>query len=155
MGKTYKKILNFAPVTEGAGAIVHKLLVNGVDSISPGQLGVTDATVPTGAIITHIEIQFVVTNLVSVFAALNIAIQYTLQSQSPIDPRVIGGNQQRNQVFFQSMRAIAKDQNQTLIIRFKIPKSFQRVKEGMQWHFSHVTGPASSDAAQVIYKMIN
>ncbi len=149
---TYKKILNFAPASRGAGTIIHLPIVVGVESLSPGQSSATDGTVPTGSVLTHIEIQFAIGNLAAAFCPTNIAIQYLLVGQTAVDPRIIGGHAQRNQVFLQLLRSTGEGQNQTFVIKFKIPKRFSRIRESMSWQFSYVSNVATSDAVQVIYK---
>ncbi len=151
--KTYKKVLTFAPASHPAVTKIDFPLVLGVDSISPGQGGVTDATVPTGSIIDYIEINYSFINITGGADFMSICIQQTLVGQTTLDPRVVGGNMQRNQVFHQEIFSMGNDQNGNRVYRFKIPKRFQRVREGMAWTFTALNSGTFSDNCQVIYKI--
>lgn len=155
INKSYKKVLNYGPSSTGAGIVVHQPIVVGVESLSPGQGSPTDGTVPTGANVKYIDIQFTIANLAGVFCPTNIAIQYLLSGQTAIDPRVVGGHAQRNQVLLQLLRSTGEGQNQTYHIKFKIPKKFWRMKESMSWQFSYVSNVSTSWELQVIYKQYN
>jgi len=149
--QSYKKVLNFGPGSESAGA-VHNTLVVGQDSVAAGQTGVEDANVPTGSIVKYIEIQFQITNLVSVSAVCTTAIQMVLNAQTAINPKTVGGNPQRNQVMNQRQFMIGKDQNSNHVYKFKVPPKYQRVREGMKWQFSVNCDVVSGQSLLVIYK---
>ncbi len=154
MVKTFKKILNYAPASIGA-ATTSYLLVHGVDSIAPGQGGVTDSTVPTGCTIKRIVVQMPVANLAAAACIFHVAVQFTLQSQTAIAANVVGGNPQRNQVIHQSCRSLGQGQNGSLSYVIKVPKQFQRVKEDMKWFYTVTSSATSTQAMQVIYTMLN
>ncbi len=151
--RTYKKVLNFAPISRPASTQVEYVAVTGVDSISPGQLGVTDSTVPTGAVVEWIIWQYSEVNLLAAASFTNIAVQLTLSGQTPIDPRLVGGNAQRNQIFHQALWVAGQGQNSNHTIRFAVPKSYQRIREGMVWSLSMISSAVKSDACQIIYKL--
>ncbi len=152
-GRTYKKVLNFAPVSAGAGIQQDILLAVGTDSTAIGQVSPTDAVVPTGSKIAWFEIQYTVANLAAVFCHVNITIQNLLAGQVSISPILVGGNTQRNQVMHQGSRAIGQGQNMTWNVRYRVPPKMQRMREGSAWLFNTVGNVAVSQAVQIIYKV--
>jgi len=151
--RTYKKVLNFAPISRPAATQIDFIAVTGTDAISPGQTTVTDATVPTGSIVEKITWQYSEVNLLAAANFTNIAVQYTVAGQTAIDPRVVGGNPQRNQVLFQNLWTAGQGQNSNHKIEFNVPRKFQRVREGMIWTLSVISGGVKTDACQVIYTL--
>ncbi len=149
---SYKKVLNDAPATRVAATNIVLNIATGVDSITRGQTSPTDGNVPTGNIIKYIEIQWAYSNPVAGVVFLNTAIQKTQTGQLAIDPRLVGGNPQRNTIFHQTQRAIGLNQNGNAVFKFKVPKKFQRMKEGDTWRFSRIGNAAFTDSVQVIYK---
>lgn len=150
--QSFKKILNFAPASHAAATTINRVLVTGVDSVAAGQTSPTDSQVPTGSVIKQIEIQFAAQNLVNIAAFLHVCIQHLRTGQAALAPNVIGGNAQRNQVFYQDLKSVGQNQNVNMKLRFKIPKKFGRVREGDTWNFTHLTDQIVTDAVQVIYK---
>ncbi len=150
--QSFKKVLNFAPISQSAGSTITRVLVDGTDSVAAGQTGVTDSDVPTGAIIKYIEIQWAVNNLVNTSCFMNMTIQLLHSGQFAISPLVVGGNPQRNQVYHQQLFSIGQSQNSNHIYRFKVPKRVQRVREGDLWVFAHNGSAIHTDSMQVIYK---
>ncbi len=151
--RTYKKILNFAPTSRPAATAIEFVAVTGVDSLTLGQSGPTDGTVPTGAIIEQIIWQYSEVNLLATASFTHIAVQLLLSGQSAIAANVVGGNAQRNQIFFQNQWSAGQFQNSNHSIIFNIPKKYQRVREGMLWTLSVITSGIKTDACQVIYKI--
>ncbi len=149
--QSYKKVLNQAPVSRAAGTFTTSLAV-GQDSVAAGQTSVSDSNVPTGAIIKYIEITHACGNAGTAPAFVWTAIQYILDGQSIIVPDVVGGNPRRNQVLHQTMFQIGPDQSNVRTYKFKIPKQFQRIREGMSWQFVRVFDVTTSEAVQTIYK---
>jgi len=150
--KTYKKVLNMAEASFTAGQRAENLL-QGVDSTAIGQTSATDILVPTGARIRFFEIQFCVTNAVDQTAYINTLVQYTLSGQGNQDPDAVGGSPFRNQVLHQQLFTVGFNQNSTHNFRIKIPKQFQRVKEGMIWRFMWSNSNTVNRRVQVIYKV--
>ncbi len=150
--QSFKKVLNFAPTSRAAAATIVEQLVKGVDGVAARQTSPTDSDVPTGSIIKFIEIQFSWTNLVSISHFLHMSIQHLRANQASVSPLLVGGDPQRNQVFWQMMRATGKDQNANIVVRFKIPTSFQRVRAGDKWDFVFNGSAVYTNAMQVIYK---
>ncbi len=153
--KTYKKVLTFAPAAHAAATKIDFPLVTGVDSLAAGQTSVTDSTVPTGSVVSYIEINYSFLNLIAPGSGvfMSLSIQQLLTGQSSLDPRVVGGDPQRNQVFHQEVIAMGSNQNGNRVIRFKIPKNFQRVRDGQRWFFTVIASGVFSDNLQVIYKI--
>ncbi len=150
--KTYKKVLNFLEAGFGAG-FTSETLVNGVDSTALGQTSNIDADVPTGSRVKVILVQFAITNLVSTPCYINCTLQYILSTQTVVAPNAVGGNPQRNQVMHQEMFSVGANQNSNHKFAFKIPKGFQRVREGMKWQLVWSTNASINRQHQVIYKV--
>ncbi len=150
MIKTYKKVINYAPTTVGASTQQYAM-VTGIDSVAMGQVSGTDTTVPTGVKISRITVQFPIANLLASALIVHVAVQYTLGGQSPINANVVGGNAQRNQVIHQFVRSFGQFQNGSISYSFKVPRQFQRVKEGMIWHFTVTSSASATQTAQIIY----
>ncbi len=150
--QTFKKVLNFLEASLPSG-FTTELLVSGIDGVALHQSTNVDAQVPTGSKVKFIEVQFVISNLVSIHCYINCSLQLTLAGQGVIDPQAVGGNSQRNQVFHQDLFVVGADQNSTHKFRFKIPKGFQRMREGMKWNLVWSTNQTVNRAVQVIYKV--
>ncbi len=129
-----------------------EFLAQGIDSVAAGQTSATDAGVPTGSVIKFIEVQFAANNATAAPCYLNCSLQYKLSTQAVVDPRAVGGNPQRNQVLHMDMFSVGADQNSTHKFRFKIPKGFQRIREGMQWVLVWSNSASINRTVQVIYK---
>lgn len=149
--QSFKKVINLAPASAAAGITAQDLVV-GVDGAAAGQASAVDANVPTGSIVKEFVIQFSCANLVSVATFCWFTVQYLLSGQSNANPQIIGGHAQRNQVLFQTLRNIGKDQNFNIQLRIKIPKKFQRVREGMRWRAVWDIDQTHTEALQAIYK---
>ncbi len=149
--QSYKKVLNFAPASIAAGGRDIVLAV-GVDSVAAGQTGPTDANVPTGCIIKHVEIQISLGQIVGGAVFAHMSLQKLENSQPTIASNVIGGSPQRNQVFRQLMKQLGINQNFNYTVKFMIPKKFQRMREGSNWVFQIQTSNTLTQSFQIIYK---
>ncbi len=149
--RTYKKVLNFAPTAQSTGNHTN-VISNGQDTLAIGQTGPTNASIPTGWFIEFIELQYSAVNLVNTTCFIHTSLQLVHSGQSVIDPIVVGGNPQRNQVFHQDMKSLGQTQNGNWKFRFKIPRQYQRVREGDSWNFTYNNTAIVTDAMQVIYK---
>ncbi len=149
--QSYKKVLNYAPTSQST-SLIPKALSVGTDSVAAGQTSVTDTAVPTGAIIKFFEIQYTAVNLAAAHCVINVAIQLVHSGQPTMDPTVVGGSPRRNQIHFQALIGMGLQQNSNHVYRFKIPKKYQRVREGDVWQFITKANAVHSDAAQIIYK---
>ncbi len=149
--QSYKKVLHFAEASFSAG-FQTEFIAQGQDSVAAGQTSATDGKVPTGALIKYFEVQFAVNNAVATPAFLNCTIQYKLGGQTMIDPDAVGGNLQRNQVLHMDLFSVGNDQNSTHKFKFKVPKMFQRVREGMDWGLVWRNSATVTRECQIIYK---
>ncbi len=150
--QSFKKVLNFAP-TSRLSAVEHPSVLSvGVDSAAAGQTGPTDANVPTGSVIKFIEIQWSMGNLSGGNNFFTTSIQKLHSGQAIIRSDLVGGDPQRNQIHNQTSFQIGTDQNGSRKYLFKIPKRFQRVRDGDSWVFTRRGSATFTDAVQVIYK---
>ncbi len=149
--QSFKKVIFRVNASFGAGFTNEQIAV-GVDSIAAGQTSATDNQVPTGSIIKYFEVQFAASSVVSTPIYLNCTIQYRLSGQTFIDPRLVGGDKQRNQVLHMDLFSVGSNQNSTHKFKFKIPKGFQRLREGMEWALTWSTNGTVNREFQCIYK---
>ncbi len=152
MRRTFKKVLNFAEASFATG-VRSEVLISGVDGVAMGQTGATDPNVPTGSRITFFEVQMPITNAVNQTAYINCSLQYILASQALQDPDSVGGAPQRNQVLHQELFSVGFNQNSTHKFKQKIPKRFQRIREGMKWMIVWSNSNTVNRRLQVIYKV--
>lgn len=82
---------------------------------------------------------------------MHLSVQKIHTGQSTVAPNVVGGNPQRNQVFHQSLRVLGQLQNMNYSYTFKVPKKYQRIREGDAWAFVYQSSQIWTDAVQVIY----
>jgi len=150
--QSFKKVLNDAPASRLSGTNISTTLSSGQDSVAAGQTTPTDANVPTGSVIKFFEIQWGLGNLTGANLFIHCAIELIHSGQSLIPPNAVGGSPQRNQVFFQSFFHLGTEQSGTRRYGFKVPKRFQRVREGDQWRFIRNGDAVYVDGLQVIYK---
>lgn len=150
--QSYKKVLNYAPASHTAATDIEITLSTGVDSVAAGQTSPTDTGVPTGAIIKYMEIQCAMGNPTVTPLFLNFIVMKLEAGQSSVSPLVVGGSQLRNQVLHQGLVQIGERQNFNRVLRFKIPKRFQRVKEGSLWRLILNGDVVWSSSFQIIYK---
>ncbi len=147
--QSYKQVEQIAPASRAAGTRFDLPLSVGVDdwTASAG-----NRNVPTGSIIKEIDIQWSGANLVNIASFLFFSIQLTRAGQSPIDPRAQGGNAQRNQIYLTLLKSLGQTQNRDIHIHFKVPKAWQRVREGDNWQFTRECNTIFTEAITVIYK---
>lgn len=150
--QSFKKVLNHAPSSIAAGTNTSYAMVAGVDSVAAGQTTAIDDFVPTGAIVKYIEFQYSGANLVNVANFLHFTVQHLRSGQAFIASDAVGGNPIRNQVHLQVLRTAGQLQNTNVVIRFKVPKKYQRVREGDSWVVVVKNSAIITAAAQVIYK---
>ncbi len=152
--RTYKKILNYGIAS--TTALVADNITKGVDSLAIGQTGPSDADVPTGWKIRGVRVQAGFGNQSTTIAMhVGVCIQYRLSGQTAtVDPLAQGGHAQRNQVIKSWMFVLAPQEHRNIDTYVKIPKQFQRIKEGMIWTFAHSSaGVTRTYADQLIYKV--
>ncbi len=149
---SFKKVLNFAPASRLSATDIESIITTGTDSVAGGQTSVNDSQVPTGSLVKFFEIQWSLGNTTGGSAFFNAIIQLTHSGQGGLSPVTVGGSPQRNQVFFQTAFQLGNGQNGSRTYRFKIPKKFQRIREGDRWLFTRTGNATYTDAVQVIYK---
>ncbi len=149
--QSYKKVLNYAPTSQGT-SVIPKAMSIGTDSVAAGQTSPTDTAVPTGSVIKFFEVHYTVTNLLSTQLVMHMCFQLLHSGQAVLVPNVVGGSPRRNQVHYQLMFGVGEQQNSNHVWRFKVPKRFQRVREGDVWQFLTIGSGNHSDSAQIIYK---
>lgn len=129
------------------------VFATGVDSIAIGQTGVTDGNIPTGARIKSVTVLFSAVNLVAAACFITGSLQYAVSGQTFIDPQTPGGQPQRSNILKTIQKAAGLSQSVDITRTFKIPKKFQRIKEGMNWGFTWATNATVSAQVCVIYKV--
>ncbi len=149
--QSYKKVLNQAPASVSATTSPF-VICRGVDSVAAGQTGPEDADVPTGSIVKYFEIQHAMINIGETAPMIHASIQLIHDGQAIVGPDVVGGSDRRNQVFYQSLYGSSADSNTNHVIRFKIPKRFQRVRAGDDWIYVWKNSNTVTSSLQIIYK---
>ncbi len=150
--QSMKYVVEEAPAALAAAANNDLVISTGEDAVAAGQSSVVDTGLPTGSIIKAINIDFAIQNLVLIAGFYWLSIQLVRANQAIISPRAVGGNPQRNQVFFQAMRSIGQQQNGNFHKLFKIPGRFQRVRDGDEWHLVVQSDVITTQAAEFVYK---
>ncbi len=149
--RSYKKVIHFVNASFSAGFQTENIAI-AKDASTNKQTSATDTDVPTGNVIKFIESQIAISNVVGVPCYINCTLQYILGGQSFIDPNTVGGSNQRNQVLHMSLYSIGQFQNSNHTFKVKIPKRFQRMREGMQWGLVWRTSASVNRESQHIYK---
>ncbi len=149
--QSYKKVLNFLDASFSAGNNI-EIFATGTDSVAQGQTSNVDPAVVTGSTLKFVEVQFAANNTTANACYITCTLQYTLSGQSFIDPSIVGGHQQRNQVLHMDLFSVGDDQNSTHKFKFKIPKSMQRIREGVQWALVWNNSATVNRRILVIYK---
>lgn len=150
--QSFKYVVEEAPASVAAGATNTLKMIEGEDSAAAGQTGVTDVKIPTGSIVKAINIDFSAANLVNIAGFVWVSIQKVRSGQSTISPRIVGGNPQRNQVFYQRMFGVGLNQNSNFHKLFKIPPKFQRMSDGDKWNLVTNSDIIRTECAEFIYK---
>jgi len=149
--QSMKMVINTAEATFTPG-FQTDFIAQGVDSIAAGQASSIAVNVPTGSIIKYFEVQFAVANVVEAACFVNCTIQYSRSNQGSVDPDAVGGTEQRNQVLHQDLFSVGGFQNSTHKFKFKVPKQFQRLQEGMDWRLVWSNSATIARKVQIIYK---
>ncbi len=149
--QSFKKVINEAPASTAAGSR-NIIFVTGVDSVAAGQTGPGDSGVPTGSVIRFVEIQISLGQIVGGSVFVHYSLQLLRSGQSAVASNVIGGSNRRNQVMHQNMYQLGINQNFNRTLKMKIPRMFQRIREGDLWLLEVTTGNTLTQAFQIIYK---
>ncbi len=150
--QSFKKVINSGPSSLPVGLTAFTI-AQGQDSVAAGQTGPSDGVVPTGCIIKYFEVQHAIGNgTAGAPAFIHTGIMQTNDGQSIVNPASVGGNPRRNQVFHQALFQLGTNQSNNRVYKFKVPKRFQRMREGTVWTFAINSDVICSNAIQVIYK---
>lgn len=151
---TFKKIIYNAGASIAAGTKNDHNIIATVDNITPKQTTNIDVDVPTGSIVTDIYCWVSFANLVSIASFASLTIQQVLANQAgTVNPFTMGGNAQRNQIFYTKFFSLGKDQNVNCMVHFKVPKKYQRMREGTLWRATTNCETIRSEASMMIYKI--
>ncbi len=150
--RSTKYIVLKAEASEATG-IQSFLMTEGKDNTTLGQTSGVDNDVPVGSKIALLDLRAVFGNLVAINDFIFWSIQLRHTGQANLDPLLQGGSPLRSTVMLSGLFSIGKEQNKTLHIRYKIPKSMQRVKDGDIWVFVTNNGAITTTAFQVVYKV--
>ncbi len=151
--RTAKYIVVSGPATEAAGINVVTLNA-GTDNATLGQTGVTDVTVPVGARITKMEIFMPKVNLGAATANfITWSIQHINTGQSVVNPITAGGGPLRQNIVLTGVLGLGAGQNNSLHIKFRIPKRFQRIGDGQGFSIVTENFLAVSTFYYIIYKV--
>ncbi len=148
--QSYKQVTVDGPASRAAATNINHQLVVGVDDYT-GPTG-TNAAVPTGAKIMSILVMASFTNLVGISSLLHLNVQLRRSGIGIVTPGVIGGVPERNTVIFTAMKFLGKDQNSNFMWRLKIPRIYQRIREGDIWTLVYRADTVFASATQCIYK---
>ncbi len=150
--RVFKKQINFTIVS--SAVLTASPICTGVDSVALGQTSITDGNVPTGSIIKGFLISFGIANPSTTNLEVGVNIQFLLSGQATtVNPLAVGGIPQRNQVMHSWHFTVAQDSMVNRLKFVKIPKQFQRIKEGMIWNIAIDANTSREQAIQVIYKV--
>ncbi len=148
--QSYKQITVDGPASRAAATTIFHVFVAGIDNYA----GPTAANkeVPTGAVVKYITILASFTNLVSISALLHFNVVCQRSGMVTPTPGAVGGEPTRNTVIHTAMMFIGKEQNTNIRLQIKIPKIYQRIREGDQYVLAYRTDAVFASATQVIYK---
>ncbi len=148
--QSYKQISVDGPASRASATnIVHNVVI-GIDNYA----GPTAANneVPTGAKIFKVLLLIAFSQLVNISSLTHLNLQYLRSGQAAITPGAIGGNPQRNQVTDTRMFFMGRDQNSNFMMLVKVPKIYQRIREGDVWKLVYRSDTVFTSATQAIYK---
>ncbi len=148
--QSYKQITIDGPASRAAATNIFHPVVIGVDNYTGPSAANNE--VPTGAKIMSVLIMVAFTNLVSISSLLHLNFTCLRAGIPSITPGAVGGSPQRNTVIFTDMRFLGQDQNSNFIWRLKIPKIYQRIREGDVFQLVYRTDTVFASASQCIYK---
>jgi len=148
--QSFKQISVDGPASRAAGTDIVHSYAFGVDNYTGP--GANNNEIPTGAKVSSVTIMAAFTNLVSVSALVHFQLECLRSGQSGPTPGAVGGNPERNNVIHTRMFFIGQNQNTNLMFRVKIPRIFQRVREGDIWTITYRCDAVFASATQAIYK---
>ncbi len=148
--QSFKQITIDGPASRAAATnIVHDIVV-GVDNYTGPTANNNE--VPTGAKIMSILVLATFTNLVSISSLLHFNIMMVRGGAPSPTPGAVGGSNQRNTVVFTHMAFLGQNQNSNFVFRIKVPRIYQRIREGDTFKIKYRTDTTFASATQAIYK---
>lgn len=148
--QSYKQVTIDGPASRAAATDINHRIALGVDNYTGPSAA--NEEVPTGAKISSIDVQIAASNLVSVTSLLFITVQFVRSGQGIISPNSQGGNPQRNQITYTRMVMLGKDQNNNFHFRVRVPRMYQRMREGAFISIVTRADTVWASATQAIYK---
>ncbi len=148
--QSYKQISVDGPASRAAATNISHTVLVGVDNYTGPSAANNE--VPTGAKVMSILIMACFTNLVSVSALLHLNFQCVRAGITGVTPGVIGGTPQRNTVVFTQMKFLGQNQNSNFMWLIKIPRIYQRIREGDVFNLTYRNDAVFASATQAIYK---
>ncbi len=153
MSRSAKYTVEQAGSSEAAG-IQAITMAKGTDAQTLGQSGPTAFNVPVGSKITLFDIRMPKVNLGAGTANfIHWSIQRTLTGQSVLNPISSGGSPLRKNIMLSGVLGLGAGQNNSLHIRYKVPKRFQRMGDGDVWQIVNNNGLACSTIYEFVYKV--
>ncbi len=151
--RSVKYIINQAGSSESAGVNV-VVIANGVDNTTLGQTTTTDTAIPVGSKIAKILIFMPKVNLgASTANFLAWSLQKLKVGQSVQDPLLAGGKANRQNIMLTGMIGLGAGQNNSLTVKYNVPKNHQRMADGESWNLVTNNGLAVSTQYMFIYKV--
>ncbi len=151
--RSAKYIVVQAPTSEAPG-LQAVIIAVGTDNATLGQTSVIDVAIPTGARIESFEIFMPKINLSATANIITWTIQRTLSGQTVVNPLLAGGNPIRKNIILTGVLGLGDHQNNSLHIKFRVPKRFQRIGDGDQWNLVTDNLVAVTTSYYIIYKII-
>jgi len=143
---SYKTITVDGPASRSAATNIDHDFATGVDAAT------ATTNIQTGSKIMSILIFASFTNLVAVSSLLHFNVGIVRGGSTFPTPGAIGGSITRNQIFFTHQAFLGKEQNSNFVFRLKIPKIFQRMREGDILRIRYRCDTVFASCTQVIYK---
>ncbi len=151
--RSAKYIVQQAGASAGAGTEVVSF-ASGQDNTTLGQTGATDKAIPVGSKVVLFDIRMPKVNLGAGTANfIHWSIQRTVSGQSVINPISASGNALRKNILLSGVVGLGAGQNNSLHVRYKVPKKFQRIGDGDVWQIVNNNGLAVSTIYEIVYKV--
>ncbi len=148
--QSYKQISVDGPASRAAATNIQHVFAQGVDNYTGPSA--TNNEVPTGAKLITIDLQLAFSQLVAVSSNIVFSVQVIGPAQGVVTPNAQGGNSMRNQVIYTRNFFCGKEQNTNFHLRLKIPRVYQRVKEGTLYMLVYRADTVFASVTQAIYK---
>ncbi len=148
--QSFKQISIDGPASRAAATTISHNFLTGVDNYTGPSAA--NSEVPTGAKVMSVVIICNFTNLVSVSSSLHWNLQCIRSGGAVLTPGAIGGNPLRNQIIHTRMVFLGHDQNNNWMFSVKIPKIYQRIREGDAWLMIYRADTVFASQTQAIYK---